>query len=272
MLLSRERSAGFTLIELLVVIAIIAILASILFPVFTSARGRADQAKCLSNLKQLGTACVMYADDWRGTLPHPGGSSIVTWAWDQDVDGGLNAYIKNKSQGSSTVWRCPGGKIPDVAAVGGGGRENSYGRSYAMNDYLREYNTGMNFPNQRPYPGLKLALLTNTAKTIMIFESWQDNTPEKYCWRNGSPFMAGSGDTRYGKPAAMHNGKMNTVFVDGHAASVDPAETWAATVNGSMLRGNYLPKPDARPKLVQGSYKGEMPDMWVPYWPYNKYP
>jgi prepilin-type N-terminal cleavage/methylation domain-containing protein len=52
---------GFTLIELLVVIAIIAILAAILFPVFSQARDKARQATCISNLKQVGLAFLEYA-------------------------------------------------------------------------------------------------------------------------------------------------------------------------------------------------------------------
>jgi prepilin-type N-terminal cleavage/methylation domain-containing protein/prepilin-type processing-associated H-X9-DG protein len=55
---------GFTLIELLVVIAIIAILAAILFPVFAQARDKARSAACLSNLKQIGTALMMYMQDY----------------------------------------------------------------------------------------------------------------------------------------------------------------------------------------------------------------
>src|SRR5579872_3878616 len=59
-----RRRTGFTLIELLVVIAIIAILAAILFPVFARAREQARKTSCLSNLKQIGTASMMYAQDY----------------------------------------------------------------------------------------------------------------------------------------------------------------------------------------------------------------
>ena len=59
---------GFTLIELLVVIAIIAILAAILFPVFAHARDKALAATCLSNLKELGLAAMMYVQDYDDTI------------------------------------------------------------------------------------------------------------------------------------------------------------------------------------------------------------
>jgi prepilin-type N-terminal cleavage/methylation domain-containing protein len=65
----KPRTNGFTLIELLVVIAIIAILAAILFPVFAHARAKARQTACLSNMKQLGTGLMMYAQDYDETLP-----------------------------------------------------------------------------------------------------------------------------------------------------------------------------------------------------------
>ena len=60
---------GFTLIELLVVIAIISVLASLLMPALSSAREKARQIACLSNLRQLGLALTMYADNNHESFP-----------------------------------------------------------------------------------------------------------------------------------------------------------------------------------------------------------
>lgn len=98
----RRGTRGFTLIELLVVIAIIAILAAILFPVFAQAREAARKSSCLSNMKQLGTAVMMYVQDYDETYPQAyyyknntattnGSSSggYVTWTVT------ISPYIKN---------------------------------------------------------------------------------------------------------------------------------------------------------------------------------
>ncbi|MGV3721477.1 MAG: DUF1559 domain-containing protein [Actinomycetota bacterium] len=93
---------GFTLIELLVVIAIIAILAAILFPVFAQARDKARQSSCQSNLKQIGTAIKMYAQDYdeQGLQYwwNYGGAGGTAPPWMEWID----PYVKN-----AKVFLCP---------------------------------------------------------------------------------------------------------------------------------------------------------------------
>lgn len=113
---SRAESArrGFTLIELLVVIAIIAILAAILFPVFSNARDSARRSKCLNNLKQLGVAITMYADDQKGNFIYP----VIYWDyWYPDVKatGFVQAYEPYLK--TPAVFKCPNDRPrKDIAA------------------------------------------------------------------------------------------------------------------------------------------------------------
>src|SRR3990172_2634390 len=90
---------GFTLIELLVVIAIIAILAAILFPVFAQAREKARAISCLSNSKQIGTAVLMYAQDYDETIvPWFVRTGLPRDEWRHDLQSwaqNLQSYIKN---------------------------------------------------------------------------------------------------------------------------------------------------------------------------------
>ncbi len=82
----RRRIGGFTLIEMLVVLAIIAVLASILLPVFARAREKARRAQCISNLTVIATAMKNYWQDHRLYPPPP-------TAIDADGDGAADTYV-----------------------------------------------------------------------------------------------------------------------------------------------------------------------------------
>lgn len=103
---TKKRHSAFTLIELLVVISIIAILASILFPVFARARENARRASCQSNLKQIGLSLQMYIQDYDGrvpicvdnTTPTPTDDSGYWWVT-------LHKYTKNDQIFVCPSWR-----------------------------------------------------------------------------------------------------------------------------------------------------------------------
>jgi len=99
MLQSRSSKRAFTLIELLVVIAIIAILAAILFPVFAQAREKARTISCLSNAKQIGTAILMYSQDYDETVvPWFSRTGLARDNWRHDLQSWcqlMQPYIKN---------------------------------------------------------------------------------------------------------------------------------------------------------------------------------
>ena len=75
---SRPKK-GFTLVELLVVIGIIALLISILLPALSKARRAAEEIKCMSNLRQMCTAMVIYSEGHKGAFPYKGGDGTTTF-------------------------------------------------------------------------------------------------------------------------------------------------------------------------------------------------
>jgi prepilin-type N-terminal cleavage/methylation domain-containing protein len=150
---SRARRFGFTLIELLVVIAIIAILAAILFPVFAQARERARQAGCTSNVKSLGLAVMMYAQDYDETYP-PLWYQANDGHWPNTVrpyigQGGTDAGGKKWTEG---IMVCP--SAPRMHP----------GWSYAMSQEFSTFNGST-------YIGRAIAAISSPARVLMIAEA-----------------------------------------------------------------------------------------------------
>ena len=114
----RTQQKGFTLIELLVVIAIIAILAAILFPVFSKAREKARQAACTSNQKQIALAVQIYTQENDETLP----SDQTVWADIQVPAKVLICKTKGSKTPNAYVYSCQVagkklGEFPDASSV-----------------------------------------------------------------------------------------------------------------------------------------------------------
>ncbi|MFN3653346.1 MAG: DUF1559 domain-containing protein [Armatimonadota bacterium] len=144
---------GFTLIELLVVIAIIAILASILFPVFAQAREAARKASCTSNMRQIGMGITMYTQDHDETLPfaawNPPGQPLVMWydLIEPYVKSGTGGVITPSGGGAgrkqATFYVCPSFRNDSVPARPGDPAPHSFpaaqldpAMSYAANGNL----------------------------------------------------------------------------------------------------------------------------------------
>ncbi len=201
---------GFTLIELLVVIAIIAILASILFPVFARAREKARQTSCLSNAKQLAMAVLQYAQDHDEMLPicrqraAVGQPSYGYLGWfDQ-----LYAYAKN-----GQIFVCPSRSPGAWAGV------NNFGLAFARLGYGWNIGTspgscldGMGYRySDVPAQWRCLAEVALPAGTVLLADLVKTGYFDLIFHPHG-----GAANNASWLPD-LHNGGANYAFVDGHA-------------------------------------------------------
>ncbi|MGD9496757.1 MAG: prepilin-type N-terminal cleavage/methylation domain-containing protein [Armatimonadota bacterium] len=211
---------GFTLIELLVVIAIIAILAAILFPVFARAREKARQTTCLSNVKEIDLAIIMYCNDYDESLPFLYNVPAVGPRY------GLiqitQPYISNWQ-----IHDCPSADQRTSQSYLG---HRSYG-----------YNVGTFIVFSTGGTPRRLALIRRPAEIVMMGDVCHDpNAPGRGWYPSAGPFRCdpdgsncktcgGTHNSMYGnhnweRPGfnfiERHNGTCNVGFFDGHVKAM----------------------------------------------------
>jgi prepilin-type N-terminal cleavage/methylation domain-containing protein/prepilin-type processing-associated H-X9-DG protein len=251
------KGRGFTLIELLVVIAIIAILAAILFPVFAQAREKARASSCLSNLKQVGTAWIMYAQDYDETYPN---ANPATWGdcaaqknrsgWGGWVGNLLIPYSKNEG-----IFRCPSN--PGVGVNRGSNCVTNNDATLARAQWGIPYIwTSYGF-NYVAAGGRPMSQLPRPADLIAFYDSlspwgdcgftstcgiWSVREVPYFMLKHNLPLAAGmtrpTSTTEINR-VAPHTGQLNYLFADGHAKT----GRWDRMTWGN-LAGHSIPESD----------------------------
>jgi prepilin-type N-terminal cleavage/methylation domain-containing protein/prepilin-type processing-associated H-X9-DG protein len=262
-----KRKPGFTLIELLVVIAIIAILAAILFPVFAQARDRARSATCISNLKQMGLAWMMYTQDYDEMFPYsyPGASDgsgdgpegicqfiMQVSGFTGWIGNSLIPYIKNVQ-----IFECPSTPSLNPVNYGNSGvrkcwTQTKYPVAYKYTSYSYNYNA---------LERRGLASLSRPADQIAIWDgvtAWTDSaftSTSSGLWGRRdiptfmvklglplAPGMVNPGPTGWGDRIAFmapHSLQVNYMFADGHVkASRWDRLTWGNLAGHVIAEGH----------------------------------
>lgn len=208
-----RRRAGFTLIELLVVIAVIALLAALLLPVLAAAREKGRQTRCLSNLRQLGIALRLYAEDYDGTqtaalYQERRGAPLLAFWYDA-----IQPYTKSRA-----ILRCPSDRAQ-------GERDCSYCHAFPHHFYRYTQPDEARVGNP---DALRLGYWERPAEVMLLMESMTE-WPGRFVFHQfcSCPFgdrgrhVPGfrlSGYTPTVNLDDRHAGGVNVLFVDGHVA------------------------------------------------------
>ncbi|MGQ9462008.1 MAG: prepilin-type N-terminal cleavage/methylation domain-containing protein [Candidatus Fervidibacter sp.] len=203
---------GFTLIELLVVIAIIAVLAAILFPVYSRAREKARAITCISNMKQQGLAMLQYVNDYDGFfMPFP--------LWKSRLD----PYMTNRE-----LWKCP--SRPQLPWY--------YGHGVNIG-CLHGSILVQGISNQTV--GAHEALIAQPAQKIAAVEWDRCNAGAPV----GPPGLFHGGATCYWAVCRIHLDGSNLLFADGHVKWLKPehyhSNAEKADDNGNPVPSNAVP-------------------------------
>ena len=210
--MGRRRRSGFTLVELLVAIGILAALVGLLFPVLTRARRKAHEAKCQSNLRQIGLALSMYAQDNDGLFPLTGNPDPVPNTW----RAAIFPYV-----GNPQLLLCPAERVSPP--FDGTLSDWSLKSGYAMNAV--HWQMGPPSP-----PGLwwtHESSIELPAETIHVVEG-----SGSYELSNPDPAPAGGsnehGFIRDDTAGRRHSGGANYLFCDGHVKHLKPTQVHCA--------------------------------------------
>jgi prepilin-type processing-associated H-X9-DG protein len=212
------------LIELLVVIAIIAILAAILFPVFSRAREKARQTQCLSNMKQLAMALMMYLQDWDERFPGIGNHG---YGYGPEANnpyalphGKIYPYVKNVG-----VYDCPSADMFICKVISNGcARDalpgNGWGYPFPPDFYGHSIDIGYNWllgGDAWVNPPRTLASLPTPSETVAFADS---SVPHSTCGGRRVVYAnvcgAACNPPRRLRSNTRHNEGENLIFCDGH--------------------------------------------------------
>ncbi|BCM93846.1 hypothetical protein IAD21_05737 [Abditibacteriota bacterium] len=205
---SHSKRHAFTLIELLTVIAIIALLAAILFPVFSQAREKARGVSCVSNLRQMGMALVQYTQDYDGHMPNNDNSG-GGGRWESTFDM-MKSYYK-----SDQILMCPSATETDKFYLFS---DTTRPRcSYSINNTYWNDSTDKTFEK----PGMLESAFTDPSNTVFMGDSKAESSGNAWGFQvTGYQYMATTpitqGSSAQGSFSYRHRGGANFVFFDGH--------------------------------------------------------